>query len=61
MVPLFEEQIARLERNYSIDEWLKLSEMERAMVIAIRRIDNATKSIQAEAEIKEMKRKNNSK
>lgn len=57
MVPLFEEQIARLERGYTVEAWLSLDPMERAMVVAVRRIDNATKSIQAEAEIKQANKK----
>lgn len=58
-VPFFEEQISRLERGYSVSAWLDLEPLERAMVIAVRRIDNAMKNIQAEAEIRAMKRKSN--
>lgn len=61
MVPIFEEQAARLERNYTVQAWLDLDPMERALVIAIRRVDNAMKNIQAEAEMREAKRKANTK
>lgn len=56
MVPIFEEHIARLERGYRLEEWYELSPMERALVVAIRRVDNASKNLQAEAEIEKAKR-----
>jgi len=52
MVPIFEEQLARLEKGYKLQEWFELDPMERAMVIAVRRVDIATKNQQTEAEIK---------
>lgn len=55
MVPTFEEHIARLEKNYKIQEWYDLEEMERAMIIAVRRIDIASKNQQSEAEIHKAK------
>lgn len=61
MVPIFEEQAARLERGFSQEAWLALDPIERALIIAIRRIDNAMKNIQAEAEIREAKKKGNNK
>lgn len=57
MVPLFEEHSARLERGYTIDQWYALDAMERAMVVAHRRIDIASKNLQADAEIRDAKRK----
>ena len=59
MVPIYEEHQARLERNYSIAAWYELEAMERAMVIAIRRIDNAARNLQSEAEIADAKRNAN--
>ena len=56
MVPMFEEHSARLERNISIRDWYAMEPMERAMVVAIRRLDNAIKNHQEEAEIKAAKR-----
>lgn len=57
LVPIFEEHSARIERNKSIHEWMTLEPMERALIIAIRRIDMATRNIQSDAETKEIKRK----
>lgn len=56
MVPSFEEHIARLERGISVKDWYALEPTERAMVVAVRRLDNAMKNHQAEAEIKHAKR-----
>lgn len=56
MVPIYEEHMARLERNISMENWYQMEPMERAMIVAIRRIDNASKGHQAEAEARKMKR-----
>lgn len=56
MVPVFEEHSARLERNYRIEEWYAMDPLERAMIVAVRRIDIAAKNHQTEAEIQESKR-----
>lgn len=56
MVPLFEEHAARLERGISMKDWYALEPLERAMVVAIRRLDNSMKNLQAEAEIRKAKR-----
>lgn len=56
MVPIFEEHSARLERGYSLEKWYALDGMERAMVIAAKRIDTAMKNHYSEAESKQMKR-----
>lgn len=52
MVPIFEEHAVRLERNYTLEQWADLDAMEKAIVIAVRRIDMAAKNLQIEAEIK---------
>lgn len=57
MVPLFEEHTARLERNIRLKDWYEMEPMERAMVVAVRRLDNAMKNHQAEAEIRHSKNK----
>lgn len=57
MVPIFEEHLARSEKKYTLEEWYALDPMDRAMIIAIRRIDNASKNHQAQAEIKASKAK----
>jgi len=56
MVPIFEEHSVRLERNYGIEAWYALSPMERAIMVAQRRIDNAMKNHQTEAEARQMKK-----
>jgi len=56
-VPLYEEQIARIETHYNMDEWYALDPLERAMIIAVRRIGNATTNLQMEAEMKAAKTK----
>lgn len=61
VIPIFEEQSARLERGFTSKEWYDMPSMERAMVVAVRRVDNASKNLQAEAEIKAARRKANQK
>lgn len=56
MVPIYEEQSARIEKGYTVAQWLALEPMERAIVIAVRRTENAAKNLQSEAESKKMKR-----
>lgn len=61
MVPIFEEHTTRLERNYTLEQWYALDPMERAMAVAMRRIDIAGKNLQADAEIRDAKRKSKQK
>lgn len=56
MVPTFEEHATRLESRYEIEKWYALDPMERAIIVAVRRIDIAAKNQQSEAEIRESKR-----
>ena len=56
MVPIYEEHLARLERGIGMKEWYNMEPMERAIIIAVRRIDNASKGHQTEAESKKMRR-----
>jgi hypothetical protein len=56
MVPIFEEHMARDEKGISMKDWYTMEPMERAIVIAVRRISNAAKNHQAEAEIAAAKR-----
>lgn len=51
LVPIFEEHEARVEANKEMDEWYALPPMERAFIVAQRRIRIAMKNLQAEAEI----------
>lgn len=59
LVPIFEEHETREEAGYSMDAWYELSPMERAFAVARRRIRNAMKNLQAEAEIRQAKREAN--
>lgn len=56
MVPIFEEHSIRVERGYSLEQWYALPPMERALVVAQKRIENAMKAHYSEAEAKMMKR-----
>lgn len=55
MIPLFEEHSTRLERDYTIEQWYQLDPIERAMAVAMRRIDIASKNLQSDAEIRKAK------
>lgn len=55
MVPFFEEHTARLERGHSLESWYVLQPMERALIVAQRRLDHAMKAHQNQAEAKRMK------
>jgi hypothetical protein len=57
MIPIFEEQAARLERNLTLEQWAALDSMERALLIAQRRIDAAIRAVQEEAAMRQAKRK----
>jgi hypothetical protein len=52
LVPVFEEHEARLEAQYEMDKWYDLSPMERAFIVAHRRLRIAMKNLQSEAEIR---------
>ena len=51
MVPIFEEWSVRLERGKSLEEWNAIDPLERAVIIAMRRIDIAAKNIHTASEI----------
>ena len=57
MVPIYEEHSARMERNIDINQWYAMEPMDRAMIVAVRRIDVASKNHQTEAEIRAAKKK----
>jgi len=59
IVPVYEEHTARLERNIGIADWYEMDPMERAIVVAARRIRMASEAHQADAEIKEARKKSN--
>jgi len=49
MVPIFEEHAARLDRNMTLEQWGALDPMERALLVAQKRIDYAIRAVQEEA------------
>jgi len=55
MVPLFEEHEARLLAGYRLEAWGSMDVMERALVVAQRRIRIAVENLQSEAQIKHAK------
>jgi hypothetical protein len=57
MVSVFEEQDVRIDNKMSLAEWDELPYMERVIIIATKRVKRAMKNLQAEAEIRESKRK----
>jgi predicted GTPase len=56
MVPLQEEHEARLERNIRLADWGAMDVMEKALIIASRRIQTAIRNLNTEAEIKQAER-----
>lgn len=56
MVPVHEEHEARLERGIGLTEWSQMPLMEKAMIVANRRIRNAIANIQTDTEIRRAKR-----
>lgn len=51
IVPLQEEQEARLEYKITLDDWGRMDYREKALMIAVRRNRTAIQNIQTEAEI----------
>jgi len=49
MVPVFEEHTARLERDIRLEEWETMDPLEKALIIAQRRIGISLENLQAEA------------
>lgn len=61
MVPIDEEHEARLERGIGLETWSSIDVMEKALIIAIRRVRIAKQNLQAEAEIEKARRNANKK
>ena len=57
IIPVFEEQDVRIENKMNLTEWDALPYMERVIIIAVSRTKRAISNLQAEAELKESKRK----
>lgn len=56
MVSIFEEHTARIEKGYRLKEWASMDMTERALIIALRRVDIAIKNHQTEAEVEKAQR-----
>lgn len=56
LVSVYEEHSARLERGLSLETWEKMGVDEKALLIAVRRTNNAISNLQAEAEIAKTKK-----
>ena len=54
IVPVYEEHAARLDKGINIETWSNMGRIEKALVIASRRVGNALQNIQTEAEISKM-------
>lgn len=56
LVPIYEEHETRLERGINIQDWMRISETEKALMVAVRRTHQAISNLQAEAEIRHTER-----
>lgn len=52
-VPIQEEHEARLERGIGISAWMEMDPMEKALLIATRRVRFAMDNLNAEAQVKQ--------
>ena len=57
IVPIYEEHYVRVLRGLTIDEWYALDPMERALHVAVDRIERSIKAHQSSADAVEMERK----
>ena len=55
IVPIYEEHLARLSKNISLENWMTMQPLERAIIVAMRRIENAIENQRAEAERRKIK------
>lgn len=55
MVPIFEEHSVRVERGHTLESWYALQPMERAIMVAQKRIENSMKNHYSEAEANKMR------
>lgn len=56
MVPLQEEHEARLESRISLSDWMEMPDLEKALLIAVRRNRRAIDNLINETNLKKMKR-----
>lgn len=57
IIPVYEEHLARLERGIKLNEWSEMDVDEKAMIVAIRRLNRSMENLQAEAEIAKSEKK----
>lgn len=57
MVSYYEEHNARLQANIALEKWETMDYMDKALTVATLRVRNAIHNQQAEAEIRESRRK----
>jgi len=57
MIPVFEEQEVRISNNLTLLQWDEIPYMERAMMVAVKRVRRSIDNLQSEAEIRESERK----
>lgn len=55
-IPLIEEHTARLERGIDLETWGKMNSDEKALLVAVRRVNIAIHNLQQEAEIEAQER-----
>jgi hypothetical protein len=56
MITVYEEHAARLERGIGLEAWGTMEEMEKALIVASRRVSIAMRNLQEEAQIDEANR-----
>jgi len=56
MIPIYEEHVTRIERGIGLMAWSEMEEMEKALIVASRRIRIAMQNLQEEAQIKKADR-----
>lgn len=60
MISVYEENDAREQAHISLTEWGNMDYMEKALTVAMYRVRNAVRNHQAEAEIRESRRRTRS-
>jgi len=56
MVPLYEEHTARLEHKIGLEAWSEMAELDKALIVASRRVRIAIHNLQEEAQIRHSER-----
>lgn len=56
LVPFYEEHAARLERGINLRDWSAMDVIEKALVVAHRRVTIAVRNLQGDAEARYLKK-----